>query len=273
MFRLQTVHFLTLFLASNWTFSQSDSINATDDTTRVYSDTTHFDHQLGGSKFKQVHHKKAADECVIFVNLHENEQTSIDALKKYSQDTLLTYTYLEHGGERRISFTIGNEKYNFDPNRIFTKKGRKRTLKDGGNHSNKANKQVEKFATNFLWSISESYAIVSVHNNTDSNYSILSYMPSGSESKNTDSLFINPEMDPDDFIYTTNLAFYQTMVKHKVSVILQDNKKFVNDGSLSVYCAKRLCYVNIETEHGHLDKQLELLKLVHKVLGEQAVIK
>jgi hypothetical protein len=262
-----------LFFVSNWTVAQSDSINEIVDSIGTSINITHFDHQLGDSKLKQVCHRKAEDERITFVNLHENEQTSIDALKKHSQDTLITYTYLEHGGERRVSFTIGQENYNFDPNRMFTKKGRKCTLKDGGNHSRKANKQVGKFATDFLWSISQSYAIVSVHNNTDNNYSILSYKPGGSESKNTDSLYINPEMDPDDFIYTTNLIFYQTMVKHNVNVILQDNKKFVNDGSLSVYCNKRLCYVNIETEHGHLDKQLELLKLVHKVLGEQIPIK
>ncbi|NRA13174.1 MAG: hypothetical protein HRT57_14595 [Crocinitomicaceae bacterium] len=261
-----------MLFTSSIAFAQQDSITQSD-IESVKRDTTRRSVQIGDFMFNQVLFKHRLDPPIIFLNLHENEQTSIEALKKYAPDTAISYTYLEHGGERRISFTIGEEKYNFDPNRMFTKKGRKHTLRDGGNHSKKANYQVEKFATDFLSTISEASAIVAVHNNTDSNYSILSYKPDGSESKNTDSLYINPEMDPDDFIYTTNLAFYQAMVKHKISVILQDNKKFVDDGSLSVYCARRVCYVNIETEHGHLDKQLELLQLIHRVLREQIVIK
>ena len=57
------------------------------------------------------------------------------------------------------------------------------------------------------------------------------------------------------------------MVKHQVNVILQDNRNFVDDGSLSTYSALNdIRYVNIETEEGHLEKQLELIRLVHQVL-------
>jgi hypothetical protein len=74
-------------------------------------------------------------------------------------------------------------------------------------------------------------------------------------------------MDADDFIYTTNLSFYKKLKAKEVNVILQDNKKYVNDGSLSVYCGVNdIPYINIEAQKGHFDEQLRLIKEVLSIL-------
>jgi hypothetical protein len=110
--------------------------------------------------------------------------------------------------------------------------------------------------------------LIALHNNTDSNYSILSYADDGSEAQNTGELFVNSKEDPDDFIYTTDKELFAFLKSKNVNVILQSEEAFVDDGSLSVYCAiNGVRYANIETEHGHLSKQTELLNLLAEFLG------
>lgn len=207
---------------------------------------------------------------LMFLNVHEDEVTSIDALKAYSKNNSINYFYLNHKGTRRISFYIKDKEYSFDPNRIFTKKGRKRTLKDGGNYRKKARKEVKYLALSILNRVVTNEIIVAVHNNTDVNYSIKSYLPGGDEAQNTAQIYVNPANDPDDFIYTTDLAFFEAFKKREVNVILQDNEGFVNDGSLSVYCGMYgIRYVNIETQKGHFDAQMDLIRMVDEIVAEE----
>ncbi len=103
--------------------------------------------------------------------------------------------------------------------------------------------------------------------NTDLNYSIKSYLPEGDEAENTAEVYVTDRMDPDDFIYTTDKAFYDQIKAKDINVILQDNKRFVNDGSLSVYCGLNgIRYLNIEAQKGHFDEQLQLIKEVMSIL-------
>ena len=59
-----------------------------------------------------------------FINLHENENTSVVAAK-----TLIyqkgggSITFLEHGGTRDIYFVFNGVNYSIDPNRMFTMEG------------------------------------------------------------------------------------------------------------------------------------------------------
>ena len=62
-----------------------------------------------------------------FLNLHENENTSVVAAK-----TLIyqkgggSITFLQHGGTRDISFIFKGNSYSIDPNRMFTWPGKTR---------------------------------------------------------------------------------------------------------------------------------------------------
>jgi hypothetical protein len=218
-----------------------------------------------------IYEKKSSEaDDIIFVNVHEDETTSIETLFRYSELDSLQFFYLRHLWTRRIQFKLDDVSYDFDPNRIFTKKGRKKTLKDGGNYSVKANKTVKKLAKEIISRIPEAHIVVAVHNNTDVNYSIKSYSEGGDEFANTGKLYINPEMDADDFIYTTDLAFFEAFEARGINVILQDDKTYVNDGSLSVYCGKKgIRYINIETQKGHFDGQMELMKVVLEIIRSE----
>lgn len=236
-----------------------------------HQDNTRTSISMGESRLLIVEHLANDNDNVLFINLHENERTSIRALKVYSKDTSINYMYIAQNKERHISFKDEKDNiYCIDPNRIFTKTGRKMTLEDSCYYGKWGEQITQSFAQQIIKKIQEKTIIVAVHNNTDENYSIKSYLPNGAEAQNTKIMYINHEMDPDDFIYTTDEKIYLAMVANKINVILQDNEHFVDDGSLSIYCGmKGIRYVNIETEHGHLEEQLKLIKLIHTLLGEQ----
>lgn len=224
---------------------------------------------LGDSTVKINRHYKAIESDILFINVHEDEQTSIEAVHIIAENTDLNFVYLEHTGSRRINFNHKKRVYSVDPNRIYTIKGRKATLKDGGDYSWRAGRMTRRLAKSILSLIEDNMTVVAMHNNTDVNYSIKSYLPEGDEAPNTKEVFINPEMDPDDFVYTTEKVFYDRLKSRNVNVILQDNEACVNDGSLSVYCGKKgIPYINIEAQKGHLEEQVELTKIVLEILVE-----
>lgn len=226
---------------------------------------TFVDLSCGEAPIKLHCYTASLDSDFIFINVHEDEQTSIEALGIFSRENPINYCYLHHQGSRRIFFKLNDSIFNFDPNRMFTDVGRKKTLKDGGLWSETAQREVKNFSEGLIQHLNKSTIVVSLHNNTANNYSINSYLPDSSEAQNTARLYINPEMDPDDFIYTTDSIFFDYFKINKINVILQDNTHFVDDGSLSVYCGiQKRRYINIETEHGHLQEQLDLLHLLYE---------
>ena len=158
----------------------------------------------------------------------------------------------------------------FDPNRMFTFKGRYKTLKDGGKFTFRSNKLVKLLAEEVVSTLSSFETVVALHNNTDVNYSIKSYAEGGDEAENTSAIHISPTWDADDFIYTTDYDLFLAFKTLDLNVIYQNDKKFVNDGSLSVYCGlNNIPYVNIETQLGHLEEQIKLINLVLDVLKEK----
>ena len=223
--------------------------------------------QLGDSTIKIVTVIGDPTDRVRFINVHEDETTSIETVIAYSKTTAVHFERVVHNGTRNITFSISGKFYAFDPNRIFTKGGRKDTLKKQGNYSLKAAKAVRELAEKLLSLIPERTIVVSMHNNTDVNYSIKSYQPGGDEAPNTRDVYVNPEMDPDDFIYTTVPAYFDAFSARKINVILQDNENCVDDGSLSVYCGKKgIPYLNIEAQKGHFDQQLWLIQQTMEIL-------
>lgn len=222
---------------------------------------------IGDSTIQILQEYGEVDDKILFINVHEDEQTSIDAVYQFAITNPLHFVRLKHNETRRIDFSLRGHNYSVDPNRIYTRKGRRKTLKDGGKFSLKAAKSIRLFADTLLNYLNDRSVIIAVHNNTDVNYSINSYLPEGDEAKNTAEVYINPEMDPDDFVYTTEQHFFDKLKEMKINVILQDNQKYVNDGSLSVYCGVNgIPYINIEAQKGHYEEQLLLIEQVLSIL-------
>ncbi len=204
---------------------------------------------------------------ILFLNIHEDEHTSIEAVEHFSKTTDLNFVYLEHNKTRRIHFSTKTKTYSVDPNRIYTAKGRRATLEPSKLFKFRSNRIAKKLAKEIIELVNQYSIIVTMHNNTDVNYSIKSYLPGEDESQNTADVFVSENWDADDFVYTTSKVYFDFLKLANVNVILQDNTGYVNDGSLSVYCGKKgIPYLNIEAQKGHLKEQIKLVEIVYDML-------
>lgn len=216
---------------------------------------------LGKSSIQLIGYKGEILSDVLFLNVHEDEQTSILAINKVRQEFPIEFYYLHHEQTRNINFRTRRNIYEFDPNRIYTFKGRKNSLNKFGKFSFKANKEVKKLDLAIKELIANYKVVVTLHNNTDVNYTINSYAAGGDESENTKELYISQNWDSDDFIYTTEKKYFEFFKSNDINVILQDNEGCVNDGSLSVFCGKNnIPYINIEAEINHFNENIALIE-------------
>lgn len=205
---------------------------------------------------------------IYFINLHSNETTSIAAANAYLKDMGGSFMQLVHGEVRYLHFLLNNLTYKIDPNRIFTSLGRKETLRKSGMYNLQAEKETARFADTILAQLQNPKLIVAMHNNTDGDLCVTSYTKGKTEAINAAAVYINNDMDADDFVYTTEPAIFEHLKKLQINVVLQKAKGFKDDGSLSVYCGtKHIPYINIEAQEGHKEQQLQMLHALTDVLG------
>jgi hypothetical protein len=204
---------------------------------------------------------------LVIIHLHDDEISSAEAAKKILALTGGVLIELENNGKRLVSFKKGGKKFQFDPNRIFTAKGRSQTL----HYLNRtvtpaAVSSVKAFAAFVLQKIPKSVVtLVAVHNNQNGNYSINTYKPGNS--KDVLKWYKNPKRDPDNFFIVNNNEMFKGIKKREFNAVLQNSTKATDDGSLSIYYGKKkLVYVNIETQKGDLDEQVRMLNVVFNIL-------
>jgi len=222
---------------------------------------------IGDSTITIKHQYIEKDSSVLFLNIHEDEQTSIDAIQEFNKTKSVNFSFLEHNKTRRVTFNIKKKNYSFDPNRIFTRKGIRKTIEPRHFFISRSKAKVKFIAKHIVSLIKKYDVIVTLHNNTDVNYSIKSYLPGEDESGNTAEVHIVNSWDPDDFVYTTEKIYFDYLKSEGVNVILQKQSGYVNDGSLSIYCGKhKINYINIEAQKGHLTEQIKLITIVDDML-------
>jgi len=203
----------------------------------------------------------------LIINVNENEVTSISAalgiLKEYGGK----FIYLNHTGSRNIRFNLNGKFFEFDPNRIFTLAGIKKTLNNLGNYSSEAEQVVNEFAKFIIKEITkDSLYVIAVHNNSDDSYSADSY--NGSYKQDAKKININKSEDPDDFFFVVRESDFEYLKLKGYNVILQDNENVRDDGSLSVYCGKNnIPYINVETQEGKYKKQFQMIEEVINCLN------
>ncbi len=232
------------------------------------ADTVFF--SLGDSTVAIV---RQADSPVVqglyFLSLHENEQTGITVTTDHITAYGGIFTHLAHGGERNVTFSFNDTLYRFDPNRMFTAEGRRKTLDTLGAYNTFADSIVALFADSLLSSMPDPLLVMAVHNNSDENFSVNSYKKGGVYEHEAAAVYINKRLDADDFILTTDSHVFEFLKDKKCNAVLQDNAHCTDDGSLSVYYGKKgISYINIEAEHGHTETQAQLLSAVQKFIAE-----
>jgi hypothetical protein len=220
----------------------------------------HIPYQLGDQEI-QIRRVMSADSGFVFINLHEDENTSVKAGKKFLKRHPGTMYSLEHGRTRRIYFQIQGSTYHFDPNRMFTEEGIRRTLKGPEDHIMEARVMVLDFGKYVFQQlkIDQLDKIIALHNNGADEYSLRSYMPAGQYKNEAAAVHQNLTIDHDDFYFTTDSVIYEQLKARNWNVILQNNQSADDDGSLSVYLKDaNVSYVNVEAQHKHKRVQLQM---------------
>lgn len=198
---------------------------------------------------------------LVFINVHDDESTSVNAAKALMETNGGLFIKIENDHKRNIKFKLEGRIYTFDPNQIFSRAGIIRSLAIFGKPGDKAIAEIEKLAVRILQLIPEQTScIIALHNNTDGNFSVLSYTAGMEREKDTKALYINPQEDPDDIFLTTDSSLFYSLAAKQYNIILQDNNMVNKDGSLSVYFGERnVCYLNCETQHGKEKKYQEMI--------------
>ena len=200
---------------------------------------------------------------LVMINLHDNEQTSVAAGKKVLEEKGGRLIRIDNNKSRNILFTHRGSKFEFDPNRMFTKTGAEESLKRHESVTPQAVEMVSRFADSLLAKIPPDVEIlIALHNNdSSSGLSIHSYTPGGDYEKEATQVYVNYKKDPDNFFLATTHSPFLKAVTYGFNAILQNNKDLTDDGSLSVYMGLRnKAYINVEAEHGHEAEQIIMLQ-------------
>lgn len=228
-------------------------------------------HKLGNNytRIKIFQYGKRKD--IVFINLHSDETTSVAGVEKLLQTKGGMLIKLENNNKRNISFGINGNAYTFDPNRIFSKTGIEHTLQRFKNTSDKAINEVEKFANHILSLLpKEPHCVIALHNNTEGNLSVNSYLPGNQYEKDAKKVNVADNQDPDDFFLTTDSLLFERLAAEKYNTVWQDNWQVQQDGSLSVYFGEKgICYLNCETEHGKVKQYEEMISVALKHIGQR----
>ena len=210
---------------------------------------------------------------LTYVNVHNDERTAVEAglavIRRHGGRVI----ELEHVGVRNITFPLGGTEYVFDPNRMFTDAGARKTLSDLGPFSEAALSAVRAFAEEVFESfgLARGGAVVTLHNTMSGLFSAESYLDGGEYAEDVADVALHEGADPFDFFFVTDATVHKALADAGFNSVLQDNDRTRDDGSLSIRAAREgLAYANTEARIGHLEAQIDMLLFVRTVLGEVA---
>lgn len=190
-----------------------------------------------------------------FVHLHHNEQTALKAAKAVIRKDGGSLITLIHTGGRNIVFYLKKTRYEFDPNRIFTDRGIKKTLSQFGHYTPEAHHEVNKLAFKIKQLLPKG-KIIAVHNNAS--YSLKDYLPGHELASDAKAMHLNPKNYYRNFYLVTKNYDYTRLKTKGFNGILQ-KPSATDDGSLSVLMAKN-DYINVEAGYDQLIEQIKMLR-------------
>lgn len=207
---------------------------------------------------------------IRMLNLHQNEITSVRAATMLlgQEPCGGSIVFIDHSQppQRNVVFKLANASYDFDPNRIFTQRGREITLGASGAPEQAVAAFVAKLLQIYEWDTTTH--VITLHN-TGGTYGANSYLPGGSYASEASRVVI--QGGSSTFLFLTRAATYDCMLASKalVSLVLQspdivNNVVEANEGSLSLFAeTQKKDYINSETYiNGVLRDQFLVLKTV-----------
>lgn len=191
-----------------------------------------------------------------FVHVHQNETTALKAARaiiKAQGGSLLTLVH--PGGGRNIVFHLHQQRYEFDPNRIFTPIGIQKTLTEWSHYTPEAAAEVAKLAEKIKALLPDG-KVIAVHNNET--YSLRDYLPGANLAKDARSMHVNKQHYFRNFYVVTQQQDFMRLKQLNFNSIWQALNAS-DDGSLSIFLADRE-YVNVEAGYDQLTAQINMLR-------------
>ena len=206
-----------------------------------------------------------------FLNVHDDEDTSVAAGLANLAEFGGRLIELTHSGDRLIRFALaGGDEYQFDPNRMFSEAGIAATLVRHSQYTEAAHAAIRSFAAAYLerFALASEPVLIALHNTTIGPFSVASFAPGGDLAADAAAVHQASRHSPFDFFYVTEPAHFARLREQDWNVVLQDNGRVRDDGSLSVFCARRgIPYLNVEAEMGRRSVQIAMLRAVRELLG------
>ncbi len=255
---IRVVSFVAFLSGGGAALSQETSSRLTEGT---------FEVPLGSEKIEFFYQVSPVEgKAPLVISLHRNESLAFPLLRDLLHEYPGRFVGIKTPGSRRLSLKGGGSKaFTIDPNRIFSEAGIERDLKQFSFFNPEMAREIKSFSVAYLEKIklAKGVTVIAVHNNTDGGFSLDSYLKGGSESEAAAEVFHGPGWDPDDFILVTHPDHFRALKELRFNVVLQDNARAPDDGSLSVYCGKEgIDYLNVEAEFGHSAEQDRMLRAV-----------
>jgi hypothetical protein len=211
-----------------------------------------------------------------YLNVHDDENTSVRAGKKILAQTGGRLIELAHSGKRFVEFKLDGQTYRFDPNRIFSPVGVRATLERTKNHSAAAQQAIEDFTTRLLetFALDREPVIIALHNTDGSGLSINSYLATGDKPTTASATHVSTNRFAGDFFYVTDRRFFDYLMERDFNVTLQDDANVPDDGSASVYFARKgIPYVNVEADVKNLKAQIEMVRIAREMVAHFGLVR
>ncbi len=189
-----------------------------------------------------------------FIHLHQNEKTALVAARTVMMSSGGSLLTLRHRGGRNIVFYVQHQRYEFDPNRIFTEKGIEQTLRTYGHYSKAAHQKVHELATKIKRLIPEG-KVIAVHNNRT--YSLKNYDTGQVLASEVRAIHVDEKQFYRNFFLVTQKDDFLRLKRLNYNSVWQARHP-KDDGSLSVYLANR-AYISVEAGHHQLQSQIRML--------------
>jgi hypothetical protein len=207
---------------------------------------------------------------IQFVNVHDNENTSAEAAKSYILSHGGRLVELEHGRGRTIVIRRNGVLHRFDPNRMFSEAGLRRSLKYHRNLTDENFALATGFASDVVdfIEIEPGKPIIAVHNNTDGKLTINDFKPGEWYGDDTREIFVNPAEDPDNFFYTNSPVLFKALKAMRYNVALMVDNPPDRGTLANLVNARNGVYVLVEAEHDQLRRQIVMLEDLGRLLVE-----
>ena len=225
---------------------------------------------LGEEKvWVDIYERSGAD--ITLLNLHDNENTAVEAGLAFIEKHGGLLIELRHGRGREVVVRLDGVLHRFDPNRMFSDVGLRKSLEYFHNNSDEVFAIAATFRDSVLdlFAVREGMVVIALHNNTPDKMTINDFRPGEWYGEDARGVSINPQQDTDNFFVVTQDELFNALSSSGYNVALR--AKYPPDrGMLIDYCERLgALYVTVETEHGKRVEQEEMLEALRKILNEK----